>query len=332
MFANPTLGVGKSTFTAMFASWLAYCKGKKVLVLDMEKPNKGVSFIRELDYKRWLSNPHASFGSLSDEAMRQDFLNKPFFNIERFPFYSVLYNDEKGFYTKLLPKLREIIYDYGEKDYELDSFPLGYDYILIDYPSSDLDSYTFKQLAFSCVQQVFVPTYNDSDVVTKTRKFCEDLANFKEEGKGIRYAVFAQSGITDKATPFMSLLSETESFKGMNCLRNTIARNNASSFSTLCWPTTCSFNFSGANDLFEEMLKTVNDGYKEMEVSFNERVKRVYSVYLKKRKEECEKDEKESEAQNNAFIERLVKIVKDEATKAAKTAIEKENSGSSGVI
>ena len=61
-FFNEKGGTGKTTFNALFASWLAYEKGKRVFVQDFDYPNYQLLNIRKNEVDLMARDPR--FASL----------------------------------------------------------------------------------------------------------------------------------------------------------------------------------------------------------------------------------------------------------------------------
>jgi len=64
-FFNEKGGTGKTTFTVLMASWLAYKKGEKVFVYDCDYPSYQLQTIRASDEEIIKTNPDSQFARMS---------------------------------------------------------------------------------------------------------------------------------------------------------------------------------------------------------------------------------------------------------------------------
>lgn len=117
-FYNGKGGVGKTTLTEMFASWLRYSENTRVLVLDFEEPNSRIQQERDKE-----------LGLLKDES------SVLFSYIRRNPCdispYEIVHAqvDDADYSIKGLVTFRDRIWDY------IESVQDKYDYVLFDFPA-----------------------------------------------------------------------------------------------------------------------------------------------------------------------------------------------------
>lgn len=144
-FFNEKGGVGKTTHTLLMASYLAYCRGMRVLVVDLESESR-TQLIRDGDLAL-LSDP-ASFLSRWMEANGRP---ESFFDIES-PLVGVAsWQDSSG-------ELIEHLWDIAESG--------KYDVVLIDFPAGGLENgLSFYVLSEGLLDFVLIPV--DTDKMTR---------------------------------------------------------------------------------------------------------------------------------------------------------------------
>ena len=143
-------GVGKSTHSLMFASYLAYCKGKKVAVLDLDDPEHRINELRTSE-ELYLKNPDSPLSRYIDSR-----------GLPRDNFYKIFCGSELGIYSDYLSE-KDIevgvdrVWDIVEK-----CLMENYDYFIIDFAGRySRASLVFHVLTGECVDLVLVPVNTD---------------------------------------------------------------------------------------------------------------------------------------------------------------------------
>lgn len=136
---NEKGGVGKSTHTVLFASWLAYHCGRKVLVVDLESPGVRMQSVRDSELSQ-MEDPSSALSRYLDMAGRPE----AFWDIVS-PLSGV------GVVTKkILDSVMEDLWKIVAAD--------GYDYVLFDFPSGMTDlSPSFVVCGSGLVDLLVVP-------------------------------------------------------------------------------------------------------------------------------------------------------------------------------
>lgn len=139
-FFNEKGGVGKSLHTVMFASYLAYKCGAKVLVVDFENPNPRLGPMREVELTM-LDSPDSTLSRYFNTYGRPD----SFYMIQ-----SPLSGKNYAYTPKNAENLREAIWALISSK--------GFDYILFDFPGLLMpDSPAYDSCVHGQVDLVAVP-------------------------------------------------------------------------------------------------------------------------------------------------------------------------------
>ena len=158
---NEKGGTGKTTLTVMFASYLAYEKDARVLVVDLENPTWRIMAHRNKDI---------ALLKKSDSALSRWFVEHDLdFSAELF--YSIItdgeeinhYNDRN--LQILFDRFRNMYLKSGE-----------YDYVLVDFPGGYSDDIPVSMLSASGIlEHVFVPVNLDEQTLDVAVNFSAQL-------------------------------------------------------------------------------------------------------------------------------------------------------------
>lgn len=151
-FFNEKGGVGKSVHTVMFASYLAYQCGAKVLVIDFEFPFSRLQKARDVELKH-LENPDSVLSRYFAENGRSG---------EMYLIKSPLENKEFSYVEENSTWLRDVIWNLYRSS--------NFDYILFDFPGQLLKhSPAYTCISSGQVDLVAVPF--DTDPTTRKASF-----------------------------------------------------------------------------------------------------------------------------------------------------------------
>lgn len=155
---NEKGGCGKTTHTAMLASYLAYGLGKKVVVLDYDTPTHHLYQRRQEENGFVESNPDAAVSKfLAAEESRGTC--RPPYDIIRFDVPSCSLDDAKDFF-----KIK--------KQYEQQ----GIEYLIVDFPGRfDGAAIAQKLLCMKAADLVVVPVDTDRQTLESALLICSNL-------------------------------------------------------------------------------------------------------------------------------------------------------------
>lgn len=146
-FFNEKGGVGKSTHTVLFASWLAYGRGKRVLVVDLEAPGARLQSARESELAQ-MEDPSSALSRYLETVQKPQVL---------WDVISPL-SGVKKVTAEVLGPLMESLWRVVAAD--------EYDYVIFDFPSGMTDlSPSFVLCGSGLVDLVAIPV--DTEPVTR---------------------------------------------------------------------------------------------------------------------------------------------------------------------
>lgn len=224
-FFNEKGGVGKSFHTMMFASYLSYKCGAKVLVVDFENPNPRLNQIRE-DELALLSDSKSTLSR-----------------------YKEMYGLSENFYTIHAP-LKGVDYKYDYKNAILMREAIwglitskSFDYILFDFPGLLIeDSPAYDCCVHGQLDLVAVPF--DTETMTRRASVltCSFLKNSKTESvafwNNVSVAEISREGFLDLGEIIFQRLGIPVMQQRIKSFAKARRDSRDSCFvrSTLCWP------------------------------------------------------------------------------------------------
>ena len=139
-YFNPKGGVGKSLHTTMFAAWLAYSQGARVLVFDGENDSRLIN--DRGDEEELMKDPKSPLA----RYLAKDPVGVPFYEIRRL-------GDRTAGYTK--DYVEEVV---GNQIQFIRSNEGEYDYVLYDFPAGVFDySVSYVMMCSGVIDGIFIP-------------------------------------------------------------------------------------------------------------------------------------------------------------------------------
>ncbi len=225
-FYNGKGGVGKTTLTLMFASWLRYKEGARVLVVDFEEPQSRIQQERDRELK-FLKDD----GSALSSYLRRNPCDIAPYNIVR------LLEPNTDYSARGLAALNDKTWNYIEVTQD------KYDYLLFDFPAGFHErSISYALLSTGVCDLIVIP------VDTTTITACEGFNNARRLVSNEQKVVLLWNMVTTDEINREGYLEAVEStFKdfGFDFLPHRIKsfqrakRDSDSNLfvrSTLCWP------------------------------------------------------------------------------------------------